>query len=81
LLSPKWIEESTKKHSSWGELSYSYLWWINNGNEKNCFATIGDGGNIIYVNPEKIIVIAITSQFMSRAKDRIELIKKTFYHK
>lgn len=36
----------------------------------------GDGGNIIYVNSDKNIVVAITSLFYPRAKDRIEFIKK-----
>ena len=35
-----------------------------------------DGGNIIYVNPEKKMVISIVSLFKPNAKDRIELIKK-----
>ncbi len=76
IISQKWIEESTKIHIKWGELSYGYLWWIINDLENNCFAAIGDGGNIIYVNSDKKIVIAIASRFLPRAKDRIELIRK-----
>lgn len=75
LITPKWIEESTKKHSEWNELGYGYLWWII-GNDNQCFAAIGDGGNIIYVNTEWNTVVAITSRFMPRAKDRVELIQK-----
>ncbi|CAM4358981.1 serine hydrolase [Zobellia roscoffensis] len=76
IVSPKWIKESTKKQSQLNDLAYGYLWWIIDNKENNCFSAIGDGGNIIYVNRLKNVVIAITSQFMPRAKDRIELIQK-----
>lgn len=76
ILSSKWIEESTKVHSNYGSLSYGYLWWIIDDQKSNCFAAIGDGGNIIYVDSDKKIVIVIASQFMPRAKDRITLIRE-----
>ncbi|MEE9362249.1 MAG: serine hydrolase [Cellulophaga sp.] len=76
ILSSKWIKESTKKHSQWNDLAYGYLWWIIDGEENKCFAAIGDGGNIVYVDTPSDTVIAITSQFKPRAKDRIELIRK-----
>lgn len=78
IISQSWIEESTKIHSKWGDLSYGYLWWIIDDLNQNCFAAIGDGGNIIYVDRAKRMVISITSRFMPRAKDRIELIRKHF---
>ncbi len=76
ILSSKWIEESTKTHSQRNDLAYGYLWWILNGEVSNCYAAIGDGGNIIYVDNSAEIVIAITSRFKPHAKDRIELIRK-----
>ncbi|SDD51697.1 CubicO group peptidase, beta-lactamase class C family [Paenibacillus sp. CF095] len=76
LLSSKWIEDSTKENSQCGELSYGYLWWILDNKQKGCYAALGDGGNAIFVNNEKEIVIAIASRFMPRAKNRIELIEK-----
>lgn len=76
VISSEWVAESTKKHSQWNELAYGYLWWVIEQNNNTCFAAIGDGGNIIYVNTKLNTVIAITSRFMPRAKDRIELIKK-----
>tara|TARA_A100000171_G_scaffold52081_1_gene68946 strand:+ start:3465 stop:4433 length:969 start_codon:yes stop_codon:yes gene_type:complete len=76
ILSSKWVEDSTKAHSNYGELSYGYLWWIIDDQKNNCFAAIGDGGNIIYVDPDMKTVIAITSLFMPRAKDRITFIRK-----
>ncbi len=68
-----WIDESTKEHSRWGELSYGYLWWIINDKE-HIYAALGDGGNVIYVNTNKKMVISIASFFMPDAKDRIGLI-------
>lgn len=69
-----WISESTKEHSRWPELQlpYGYLWWV----LKDGFAAMGDGGNVIYVNKRKNLVVAIASLFKPKAKDRIELIEK-----
>lgn len=72
IISSKWIEDSTKEKSSWGELPYGYLWWI----VDDCYAALGDGGNVIFINPKRQMVVAIASCFMPRAKDRIELIRK-----
>jgi len=76
LLSSKWIEESTKENSRWGELSYGYLWWIVDNKEHSSYVALGDGGNAIFVNTKKKIVISIASRFMPRAQNRIELIEK-----
>lgn len=70
-----WIDESTKEHSRWGELSYGYLWWIID-NKEHTYAAMGDGGNVIYVNAKKKMVISIAALFMPNAKDRIKLIKE-----
>ncbi len=77
IVSEKWVKESTSKQSFWKQhnLYYGYLWWLGDGTD-NGFAAMGDGGNMIYVNPDKNMVVAITSLFMPRAKDRIDFIKK-----
>ncbi len=77
IVSKQWIDESTKEHSKWEEqnLSYGYLWWIIDENEQAC-AAMGDGGNAIYFNKKKGIVISIASLLMQNAKDRIELIRE-----
>lgn len=77
LISAQWIDESTAVHSRWDELnlSYGYLWWIVDENEHS-FSALGDGGNVIYVNPTKNLVVAIASLFLPNTKDRIEFIKK-----
>lgn len=75
IVSASWIEESTKEHSRWEKLnlSYGYLWWVENGNG---YMAMGDGGNAIYVNTNRKLVIAIASFIMPKVKDRIKLIKE-----
>jgi CubicO group peptidase (beta-lactamase class C family) len=72
-----WVKESTQEHSRCNEynLSYGYLWWILDEKEQS-FAAMGDGGNIIYVNQKKEMVVAIASLFDPQASDRIKLIKE-----
>jgi CubicO group peptidase (beta-lactamase class C family) len=74
LVPAEWIAESTGEQSrceEWGML-YGYLWWLTGGGS---YAALGDGGNVIYVNPEKDMVIAIASLLVPEPKNRIELIK------
>lgn len=70
-----WIDESTREHSRWGKLAYGYLWWIIDDKE-HIYAALGDGGNVIYVNTKKKMVVSIASLFIPDAKDRIELIQE-----
>lgn len=72
IVSAKWVNESTKEHSRWEtqNLPYGYLWWI----YKEGFAAMGDGGNTIYVNTKKNMVVSIASLFRPKVKDRIEFI-------
>jgi CubicO group peptidase (beta-lactamase class C family) len=76
VLSSSWIEESTKVSSRWEDLSYGYLWWIVDNKEHGCYVALGDGGNAIFINAKKQMVISIASRFMPRAQNRIELIEK-----
>lgn len=77
IVSSSWLEASTREHSRWKEmdLPYGYLWWIIDDKQKAC-AAMGDGGNVIYFNVEKNIVISIASLFDSKAKDRLAFIKE-----
>ena len=70
-----WVDESTKEHSGWGKRSYGYLWWILDDKE-HTYAALGDGGNVIYVNTKKKMVVSIAAFFTPNAKDRIKLIKE-----
>ena len=76
IVSTEWIQESTMEHSksSQWKLSYGYLWWIIDEKEQS-YAAVGDGGNVIYVNAKKKMVVSIASFFIPHAKDRIKLIK------
>ena len=51
------------------------LWWIID-KEEHSFAALGDGGNVIYINPKENMVIIIASYFKPRVKDRMKLIKE-----
>jgi CubicO group peptidase (beta-lactamase class C family) len=77
IIFPDWINESTREHSRCNQwkLSYGYLWWIIDDKE-HVYAAMGDGGNVIYVNTKKKMVVSIASLFVPHAKDRIKLIKE-----
>lgn len=74
LIPASWVAESTTEHSRWGELSYGYLWWVIDENE-HTYAAMGDGGNVIYVNEKKGLVVSIASLFLPNVTDRISLIQ------
>ncbi len=76
IVSAAWVDESTRIQSRWDErnLSYGFLWWIL---DADSFAAIGDGGNMIYVNTAKNLVVAIASTFKPVVRDRIQLIKES----
>jgi len=75
IVPAEWVGQSTREHSrcnDWGKLPYGYLWWII---DANSFAALGDGGNVIYVNTKKRMVVSIASYMSPDAKDRIKWIK------
>jgi len=77
IVPAAWVAESTREHSrcnDWGRLPYGYLWWVI---DANSFAALGDGGNVIYVNTKKKLVVAIASYMAPDVKDRIKWIKTT----
>lgn len=77
IVSKEWIKESTREHSRWEKynLRYGYLWWVIDREEQS-FAALGDGGNVIYVNPSNHMVVAVSSFMVPRAKDRMVLVKE-----
>ena len=79
IIIEKWIEEMTTSYQNPGErfgnMSYGYLWWITD-KEKHNFAAIGDGGNVIYVNSEKNVVVGVAGNFKPRIFDRVDFIEK-----
>lgn len=77
IVSSTWINDSIKQHSLWAEINlpYGFLWWVID-EPTGSAAAIGDGGNVIYFNREKDIVVAITATFRPRVTDRIDFIRK-----
>lgn len=75
IVSPEWISACTSIKSKWKDLKFGYLWWIIDEAEGS-YAAMGDGGNVIYVNPRQEMVVAIASYFKPRVEDRIKLIKE-----
>ena len=62
------------------ELVYSdcwngYLWWIIS-RKKGIYAAIGNSGNVIYINPERKIVVAVASYFKPTIFDRVDFIQR-----
>lgn len=79
IVSAEWIAESTVPRiqcdGNFRNMRYGYLWWIID-EEKHIYAAIGNSGNVIYVNPERAIVVAVTGTFKPTVFDRIDLIQK-----
>ena len=80
IISEGWIAEMTKPREVESKyfrgMQYGYLWWIIHP-EKKIYAAIGNSGNVIYVNPEKDIVVAVSSYFKPTVFDRIDFIEDT----
>ncbi|NLU38833.1 MAG: serine hydrolase [Bacteroidales bacterium] len=78
IVPSEWIEEITKPTCTTGNkfmnMMYGYLWWIIN-EEKNIYAAIGNSGNVIYIDPENNLAIAVTSYFKPTVFDRIDFIE------
>lgn len=79
IISEKWLEESTRVRLCCDEkfrnMKYGYLWWIIDENEGS-YAAIGNSGNVIYINPQKDLVAAVSGYFKPTVFDRIDFIKK-----
>ena len=78
IISEGWISEMTKPREVESKyfrgMQYGYLWWIIQP-EKKIYAAIGNSGNVIYVNPEKEIVVAVSSYFKPTVFDRVDFIE------
>lgn len=84
ILSEKWLEESIIARLCCGkkfrDMKYGYLWWIIDENEGS-YAAIGNSGNVIYINPRKDLVVAVSGYFKPTVFDRIDFIKKQIEEK
>lgn len=79
IVSADWIRQMTTPYIHCNErfnhMYYGYLWWIIDP-AKSIYAAIGDGGNVIYINPTTHTVIAITATFKPAVFDRIQFIQE-----
>ncbi|MCR5462035.1 MAG: beta-lactamase family protein [bacterium] len=79
IVSEKWIDEISIPRISLGEemgnQDYGYLWWFPH-RKPNVIAAQGDGGNIIYINKDLHIVVAITSYLKPLVFDRVKFIEE-----
>ena len=78
IVSEGWIAEMTKPREVESKyfrgMQYGYLWWIIHP-EKKIYAAIGNSGNVIYVNPDEEIVVAVSSFFKPTVFDRVDFIE------
>lgn len=76
IISEKWIKESTSIYSYWGDLPYGYLWWPAKDSAE--YSAVGTSGNIILVDPDKDVVVAVAASFMPSANPtkRLDFIRK-----
>lgn len=79
IVSSEWITEMTRpravENANFRGMEYGYLWWIID-REKNIYAAIGNSGNVIYVNPDRQIVISVASYFKPTIFDRVDFIRE-----
>jgi CubicO group peptidase (beta-lactamase class C family) len=78
IVSGEWIDAISKLHirlgDNFGNMSYGFLWWIIDEKE-GIYAAIGDGGNVIYVNPKSNIAVGVAGTFKPRIFDRVQFIQ------
>ena len=79
VVSEDWIAQMTspivKLNERFANMSYGYLWY-RPFEDRPVFAAIGDGGNVIYADPEKRISVGVTGIFKPRIFDRVAFIEK-----
>ena len=79
IITSKWIAEMTRPRTVESDhfrgMEYGYLWWIID-RKNNIYAAIGNSGNVIYINPEMGIVVAVASSFKPTVFDRVDFIQE-----
>ena len=79
IVSAKWIHDMTQPRTVEGKhfrgMDYGYMWWIIS-RKKRIYAAIGNSGNVIYINPEKKVVVAVASYFKPTIFDRVDFIQR-----
>ena len=79
IISGEYLKDMTSSHLKLGErfgnMNYGYLWY-KPFDDREVYAAIGDCGNIIYVNPERMVSVGMTGSFKPRIFDRVDFIEK-----
>ena len=79
LISGGWISDMTSPHVSlderFGNMEYGYFWYRPH-KDRNVFAAIGDGGNVIYADADNGIAVGVNGTFKPRIFDRVEFIEQ-----
>ncbi len=79
ILSEDYIRDMLAPHVKLGKMvghmNYGYLWYQPYDN-REIYAAIGDGGNVIYVNKKENVSVGVTGTFKPRIFDRVEFIEK-----
>lgn len=79
VLSGEWIAQMTTPKQQlgrmFGNMQYGYLWYRPH-RDSPVFAAIGDGGNVIYADPERSISVGVTGTFKPRIFDRVGFIEE-----
>ena len=79
IISESYLKDMLTPHVRLGQMfgfmEYGYLWY-KPYEDRQVYAAIGDGGNVIYVNKEKHISVGLTGTFKPRIFDRVEFIER-----
>ena len=79
LISKGYLDDMLTPHlkldKMFGYMNYGYLWY-KPYDDREVYAALGDGGNVIYVNKAKDISVGLTGTFKPRIFDRVEFIEK-----
>lgn len=77
IVSKGWTQNCITQHSIWAKINlpYGLLWWVID-EQNEAAAAIGDGGNVIYFNRAKDMVVSITATFKPGVADRIDFIRE-----
>lgn len=80
IVSTDWIKAITTPtfttDKRFGNIKYGMLWWIID-NKKPIYAAIGNSGNVIYVDEQEKMTVAIASHFKPSVLNRIDFIEQT----
>ena len=79
VVSEAYLNDMLTPHLKLGDrfgfMEYGYLWY-KPYEDRNVFAAIGDGGNVIYVNKDENVAVGVTGTFKPLIFDRVEFIEK-----